>query len=164
MERVVLRAARRAARSRRRASSTMAEVPHVFVSKHTSIPTSDVEKYVRTRIVAAGGSTQAMRVSRSQTDVEIKECPPGFCACARRPLLLRARACLSRRHLIVSASSGSPAKFEGRGKRGNDWKFNVLREGGCYHCFRCGASGSWYDLRLKMSGAEQMPTSGGAVV
>ena len=59
--------------------------------------------------------------------------------------------------------SGSPDKYDGRGKRGNDWKFNVLRDGGCYHCYRCGASGSWYDLRLKMSGAEQMSSSGAAV-
>ena len=39
----------------------------------------------------------------------------------------------------------------------------MLRDGGCYHCYRCGASGSWYDLRLKMSGAEQMSSSGAAV-
>ena len=149
-----------------------------------------------------------MRVSRSKLDVELKECPPGFCASPRRPASRGAtspgaardvgtrerdassesrsrtrRRCSStpscdwescarnpahRETLHTQTShsprfSGSPDKYDGRGKRGNDWKFNVLRDGGCYHCYRCGASGSWYDLRLKMSGAEQMSSSGAAV-
>ena len=150
-----------------------------------------------------------MRVSRSKLDVELKECPPGFCASPRRPASRgatsrgaardvgtrerdassesrsRTRRCPStpscvddwescarnpahRETLHTQTShsprfSGSPDKYDGRGKRGNDWKFNVLRDGGCYHCYRCGASGSWYDLRLKMSGAEQMSSSGAAV-
>ena len=75
---------------------------------------------------------------------------------------LREKPC-THTHKLSLRFSGSPDKYDGRGKRGNDWKFNVLRDGGCYHCYRCGASGSWYDLRLKMSGAEQMSSSGAAV-
>ena len=30
---------------------------------------------------------------------------------------------------------GPSEKYAGREKPGNTWKFNVLREGGAYHCF-----------------------------
>jgi len=37
-------------------------------------------------------------------------------------------------------------------KPDNQWKLNLLRDGGAYHCFRCGHSGSYYDFKLKFSG------------
>jgi hypothetical protein len=38
-----------------------------FVSKHTAIPKSDVEAYVRSRVVAKGGSTQCVQNAHQQT-------------------------------------------------------------------------------------------------
>ena len=91
------------------------------------MPREDVDAYVKSRILPAGGPSQAARVDGSGANLLLKECPSaGFC---------------------------SPTKYAGTGKPGNDYKFAILRDGGAYFCHRCGGKGSWYDLRLGMSGA-----------
>ena len=118
------RLAARAARRRRRRRASTADV---FVSRHTAVPREDVDAYVKTRVLPAGGPSQAARVDGSGANLLLKECPSaGFC---------------------------SPTKYAGTGKPGNDYKFAILRDGGAYFCHRCGGKGSWYDLRLGMSGA-----------
>ena len=118
------RLAARAARRRRRRRASTADV---FVSRHTAVPREDVDAYVKSRILPAGGPSQAARVDGSGANLLLKECPSaGFC---------------------------SPTKYAGTGKPGNDYKFAILRDGGAYFCHRCGGKGSWYDLRLGMSGA-----------
>ena len=118
------RLAARAARRRRRRRPSTADV---FVSRHTAVPREDVDAYVKTRVLPAGGPSQAARVDGSGANLLLKECPSaGFC---------------------------SPTKYAGTGKPGNDYKFAILRDGGAYFCHRCGGKGSWYDLRLGMSGA-----------
>ena len=118
------RLAAHAARRRRRRRASTADV---FVSRHTAVPREDVDAYVKSRILPAGGPSQAARVDGSGSNLLLKECPSaGFC---------------------------SPTKYAGTGKPGNDYKFAILRDGGAYFCHRCGGKGSWYDLRLGMSGA-----------
>ena len=91
------------------------------------MPREDVDAYVKTPYLPAGGPSQAARVDGSGANLLLKECPSaGFC---------------------------SPTKYAGTGKPGNDYKFAILRDGGAYFCHRCGGKGSWYDLRLGMSGA-----------
>ena len=128
LRRLAARAARR--RRRRRASTAdvrRASTADVFVSRHTAVPREDVDAYVKSRILPAGGPSQAARVDGSGSNLLLKECPSaGFC---------------------------SPTKYAGTGKPGNDYKFAILRDGGAYFCHRCGGKGSWYDLRLGMSGA-----------
>jgi len=121
---MIRRLAARAARRRRRRRASTADV---FVSRHTAVPREDVDAYVKSRILPAGGPSQAARVDGSGSNLLLKECPSaGFC---------------------------SPTKYAGTGKPGNDYKFAILRDGGAYFCHRCGGKGSWYDLRLGMSGA-----------
>ena len=121
---MIRRLAARAARRRRRRRASTADV---FVSRHTAVPREDVDAYVKTRVLPAGGPSQAARVDGSGANLLLKECPSaGFC---------------------------SPTKYAGTGKPGNDYKFAILRDGGAYFCHRCGGKGSWYDLRLGMSGA-----------
>mgnify|MGYP001300300077 CR=1 FL=1 len=129
---MIRRLAARAARRRRRRRASTADVRRastadVFVSRHTAVPREDVDAYVKSRILPAGGPSQAARVDGSGSNLLLKECPSaGFC---------------------------SPTKYAGTGKPGNDYKFAILRDGGAYFCHRCGGKGSWYDLRLGMSGA-----------
>ena len=129
---MIRRLAARAARRRRRRRASTADVRRastadVFVSRHTAVPREDVDAYVKSRILPAGGPSQAARVDGSGANLLLKECPSaGFC---------------------------SPTKYAGTGKPGNDYKFAILRDGGAYFCHRCGGKGSWYDLRLGMSGA-----------
>ena len=124
LRKMLRRLAARAARRRRRRRASTADV---FVSRHTAVPREDVDAYVKTRVLPAGGPSQAARVDGSGANLLLKECPSaGFC---------------------------SPTKYAGTGKPGNDYKFAILRDGGAYFCHRCGGKGSWYDLRLGMSGA-----------
>ena len=98
------------------------------------MPREDVDAYVKSRILPAGGPSQAARVDGSGANLLLKECPSaGFC---------------------------SPTKYAGTGKPGNDYKFAILRDGGAYFCHRCGGKGSWYDLRLGMSGAVPLSLEG----
>ena len=128
------RLAARAARRRRRRRASTADV---FVSRHTAVPREDVDAYVKTRVLPAGGPSQAARVDGSGANLLLKECPSaGFC---------------------------SPTKYAGTGKPGNDYKFAILRDGGAYFCHRCGGKGSWYDLRLGMSGAVPSSLEGRSV-
>ena len=77
-----------------------------------AVPWADVDAYVKSRILPAGGPSQAARVDGSGANLLLKECPSaGFC---------------------------SPTKYAGTGKPGNDYKFAILRDGGAYFCHRCG--------------------------
>lgn len=62
----------------------------------------------------------------------------------------------------MRAVVGPSEKYAGREKPGNTWKFNVLREGGAYHCFRrVPATSLFVWVRVLSSGA---PCGGGGVV
>ena len=77
------------------------------------MPREDVDAYVKSRILPAGGLSQAARVDGSGANLLLKEC-------------------LVRRFCSLST------KYAGTGKPGNDYKFAILRDGGAYFCHRCG--------------------------
>jgi hypothetical protein len=51
---------------------------------------------------------------------------------------------------IEEACEGSASQRLGRDKVGNLHVFGIHRRNGSYHCFRCGASGSWIQLLNKL--------------